>query len=202
LSKLTKVARSKTYEVITRLRRKGLVVKHPPMPSPGVTQRFVAIDPKEVFSQKISEVNKLSDYLCEAFSNPSTPRYPDIHFYTTKDLVKKFLLKTSSSKKSFKFSFIDSNIKDLMGFSFITMIRDIKRKKHEFIISKARSCNPLKEDLNNFFVSDKTGGVSFILTEDSLILDLWKSQHVFLEVRSRDVVKTFIHLFELSKKKI
>ncbi len=193
LSKLTNVARSKTYEVVTRLRRKGLVMKVPPMPTKGVTQKFVAINPKEVFPSKISDIEQLIEHLSNAYNNPKAARYPSINFYTTKENARKFILKLSKESKFLYFYLNDLNLEYVLEYSFDHSIKAINKKKHYFLLANTKELKEFSKKINTFSFSHEKGeGINYIITPDSLILDLWKSQHIFLEIKSKDAVKTFL----------
>ena len=193
LSRLSKVARSKTYEVVTRLRRKGLVMKVPPMPTKGITQKFVAINPQEVFQNKMSEIEKASKYLSLAYKNPKKVRYPNINFYTTKDNARKFLMRLPKESNSFNISLTTPAIKRVLGFSFDNWINSLNKKKSRFILSK--DYLDISKKIKSKSFSSIKNSMSYIITPDRLILDLWDEQHIILDIQSKEAANTFSSQF-------
>ena len=189
LSRLTSVARSKTYEVITRLRRKGLVIKVPPMPAKGVTQKFVVNDPQNVFPSKIEQIKNLTKYLTDSYNNPLKPRYPDMSFYTTKETARKFLLRTTKESKYIYATIGNKDLKHILSFSFEQMIQNIEKKTHQYII--ASTLHDFSKNITNAKYLEKIQGINYIITPESVILDLWESQHIILELKSKEAVQTF-----------
>lgn len=198
LSRLTKVARSKTYEVVTRLRRKGYVMKVPPMPTSGVTQRFVAMDPKRVFLSKTAELEDVGSYLGKLYDNPVKARFPNINYYTSREAVKELFSHLKSSPGPFYIRMVNLDLKIPLGYSFDHFFKEIKRKRHHFLLEETKEMISFSKSLKNvsFFGH---GGINYIITKEKVILDLWQSQHVILEINSKEAVTTYLQLYDQAK---
>jgi sugar-specific transcriptional regulator TrmB len=195
LARLSKVARSKTYEVATRLRKKGLVMKVPPMPTKGVTQKFVAISPEKVFPSKISEMQKLLEYLTSLYNNPVKARFPNINFYTSKEAVKELFSDVIKKSKFFYFYLVNLDLKSILGYAFEHNLADISKKKHHFLLAETIELKQLSKNLKNVSFIHEKEGVNYIITSESVIMDLWQSQHIIIEINSEDAVKTFLFMY-------
>ncbi|RJQ17311.1 TrmB family transcriptional regulator [Candidatus Woesearchaeota archaeon] len=191
LSRLSKVARSKTYEVITRLRKKGYVMKVPPMPTKGVTQKFVAIDPKTVFPSKIYDLQQLSRYFNSLYDNPTKPGFPNINFFTSKEALKELFIRALANSKFFYIYFINLNVKTCLSYRFEHFLKGVMKKKHHFILANTAELRQFAKICKKATFLDDAEGINIIVTSQSVILDLWQSQHLFLEINSKDAVKAF-----------
>ena len=197
LCRLSKIARSKTYEVISRLRKKGLVMKIPAMPQKGVTQKFVAIDPEKVFFSKIEDMRELSKSLEEMYKNPIEPRYTKINMYTSREAVRELFFDICRNSKFFYAYLANMDVAQVLGYSLGHMLKMIRKKKHFFLLNDV---DPKKLGIKKCaFI--KSGKMSYIICSDRVILDMYKEQHVFLEIISQEAVETFMDLF-LTKAKI
>lgn len=195
LSRLSKIARSKTYEVMTRLRRKGFIMKVPAMPTKGVTQRFVAIDPKKIFQSKLHDMEDLSETLGKMYINSSIPGFPKINMYTSKEAVKELFFEISNNSKYFYIYLTDLNLQNVLEYSFDHIFNLIKKKKNYFLLRDNEDLKGFSKELKNFSIIKCEENMSFIITEDRVILDLYKSQHVIIEIVSIEAVKTFRDLY-------
>jgi sugar-specific transcriptional regulator TrmB len=195
LSRLSKIARSKTYEVVTRLRRKGLVMKIPPMPTKGVTQKFVAIDPEKVFQLKISEMKEISEYLAPLYKNPSQGRFPNINFYTSKEGIKELFIDITKKSQFAYFYIMNLDLKSSLGYAFEHHMEDFKKKKNHFILGNSPEIKEFSKTIKNKTFIDQKEGINYIITSESVILDLWKSQHIIIEIISKEAVKTFLEMY-------
>jgi sugar-specific transcriptional regulator TrmB len=195
LARLTHVARSKTYEVVTRLRRKGYVMKVPPMPTSGVTQRFVAMDPKKVFSSKQKEIEEAGRYLGKLYENPIKPRFPNINYYTSREAAKELFSHLHTTPGPFYIRLVNLDLKIPLGYAFDHFFREIQKKKHHFLLEETKELAAFSKSVKHksFFGH---GGINYIITSDSVILDLWQSQHVILEINSKEAVTTYLQLFK------
>ena len=184
LSRLSKIARPKTYEVITRLRKRGLVMKVPPMPTKGVTQKFVALEPKKVFLSKIHEMNELSDSLEKMYKNPILPGFPKINLYTSKEAVRELLFEVVKNSKFLNIYLSDLSLGLISGYSFDHIVKEIKRKKYYFLLRECEELENFSKNINNFKFVKNNENMSYIIVHDRVILDLYRSQHVVLEIIS------------------
>jgi sugar-specific transcriptional regulator TrmB len=195
LSKLSEIARSKVYEVATRLRRKGFVMKIPPIPLKGMTQKFAAIEPEKVFSTKIDELKELSKELESIYINPTEPRFPKINFYNSKKSTKELLLNLLNKQESIIFFIGQKGLFESLGqYLAAPLIKDKKNLK--FLIS-----DKLIKDENFIKIKNKAilrdfEGSNLIVLRDRVIIDLWKEQFMVLEIISPSLAKSFNYLLK------
>jgi sugar-specific transcriptional regulator TrmB len=195
LSRLSKIARPKTYEVITRLRKKGLVMKIPPMPTKGVTQKFVALDPKKTFLSKINDMRELSNSLEEMYKNPIEPAFPKINMYTSKEAVQELLYDVAKNSKYFYIYFSDLNLSSLLKYSFEHILNIIKKKRHYFLLRESEELKQFSKNIKNYSFIKNKENMGYIIASDRVLLDLYATQHVILEIISDEAVKTFLDLY-------
>ena len=198
LARLSRVPRSKTYEVATRLRRKGFVMKIPPMPIKGVTQKFSAINPEKVFPSLISEMQELSTHLGKAYKNPIKPGFPNMNIYTSKEGVKELFASMCSNSKFIYFYLANTKLKTIVGTTFEQKLTKIKKKN--FILQNNAEMKAFAKNLKNVKFLNETGGLNYIITSESVILDLWETQHMIIELVSKEAVKTFMIMYALLQK--
>lgn len=191
LSRLSRIARPKTYEVITRLRKKGLVMKVPPMPTKGVTQKFVAIEPQKILKSKVNDIEELSILLQQVYKNPVNAAFPKVNMYTSKGSVKALILDLLSDSKYYLFYLSDLNIKEILGYSFDNILRSIKTKRNHFILRDTIELRNFSKSIKNYDFIDIKENMSYIITDNRVVLDLFKSQHIVIEIISTDAVNTF-----------
>ncbi len=195
LSRLSGVARPKTYEVVSRLRVKGLVMKVPPMPAKGITQKFVAMEPKKVFESKISEIENLSKNLSEMYNNPINSSYPKVNYYTSREAFKELFSDVVKKSRFLYFYLTGISIKSLSGYNWDNYLNIINHKKNHFLLLDNKEMKDFSKSLKNFSFSKEINGMSYIICSDRIILDLWSSQHFFIEIISDEAVKTFILMY-------
>lgn len=198
LARLSRVPRSKTYEVATRLRRKGYVMKIPPMPIKGVTQKFSAINPEKVFPSLISEMQELSAHLGKAYKNPIKPGFPNMNIYTSKEGVKEMFSSICSNSKFIYFYMTNARLKTILGSTFEQKLAKVKKKN--FLLQNNAEMKAFAKELKNVKYLNETGGLNYIITSESVILDLWETQHMMIELVSKETVKTFMLMYNCLQK--
>jgi sugar-specific transcriptional regulator TrmB len=191
LSKLSEIARSKVYEVTTRLRRKGFVMKIPPIPLKGMTQKFAAIEPEKVFSTKMQELKELSNGLTSVYANPSEPRFPKINFYNSKKSTKELLLSIFNKRENITFFIGQKGLFESLGPYLPTMFMKCNSKNFKFLISDKLSKDENFSAIKNKNILKNFEGNNFIILRDRVIIDLWKEQFMVLEIISPSLAKSF-----------
>lgn len=193
IAKLSKIPRSKIYEVARRLRRKGFVSKVEP--EKGVI-RWVPNNPRDMFFPLFSEIKDNVETLSFLYKNSTKGRFPSINLITSKEGIKNLFVNILEKSKTLLLYLDNDEFRKILGYTFETRIKKIRNKKVKCIFSDKLDLRKLAKDLKAPARFAKTGGANFIVTDSKVILDLWLTQYVMIEINSKETVETFRKLFD------
>jgi sugar-specific transcriptional regulator TrmB len=199
ISKYSKIPRSKVYEVTLRLVRKGFVREIPKTYKQKTL--FIATNPDNIFSLLFSETKETLSYFNELYSQSTKDKFPSFSIISSREDVKELFVRIVNDSKSILFYLTNLGLKRVLGFTFDTRLKTLKKKTKGLIISD----NQELIEFSKLFLKTRTktikkesmGGLNFIIVDDKVILDLLEPQHFMIEITSKDAVNTFTNIFNL-----